>query len=212
MFTRKVRKVSALKHPYSNALHTLLSQNKQGLLAREIASVLRISEKECEKLLYKEQLLGTLDVDPYSGRLIYRSKKSFSDNSLDTEIEIARKRHFVSKFCSMKIFFFPLTLSAAFLSIEIFSLHINFADKLSSQERSIQVDVDSNRTAIQFGDARGEKEELIKIKKILKNDSRNSCSVLWEQGDKCYVRNRLYSEREFDKELKRIDTRIQSIE
>lgn len=211
-----LRKRNAKLHPissYQNALHTLLKRKSDGLSSIEIAKFLNISNAKCEKLLYQEQLRETLDVDPYSGTLIYRSKLDISNNSLDEEIRIARKKYLLNRIKSMEVKA-TFTIGLSLLTIRI--ANVNIGLPRFKQQDSIPVIESKSETLIEdnnYDSINLEIERLNQIRQtLISGYNRETCAFEWNNSDTCYIQNRLYTKTEFENRLDSIEKRIKQIE
>ncbi len=200
------------KHPYREALHTLLYDYPNGLSAIDIADQLNISDVKCADLLKSEQIRDAINADPYTGTLIYKSKRKIQPKfSLPKAIAIAHHHQAIT---TMKIILSVLA-GTGFIAITFFDISFNiFAPKNSSKinpkpEQSI---IDQELAKQEKLKLASDREDLNRrINKMMDAMIDGDCTSSWNEGKNCYIEGRLLSKSEFENELKWMKSEIMKI-
>ena len=199
------------KHPYREALHTLLYDYPNGLSAIDIADQLNISDVKCADLLKSEQLRDAIDADPYTGTLIYKSKRKIQPKfSLSKAIAIA---HHHQAIITMKII--SSVLATTFISIKVFDISINiFAPKNPSiiNPKPEQLLIDKELAKQKKLKLASDRDDLNRrINQMMNAMVDGDCTSSWKEDKACYIEGRLLSKSEFEDELKWMKSEIMKI-
>ncbi|GAB1542599.1 hypothetical protein NUACC21_52730 [Scytonema sp. NUACC21] len=222
----KLRRLHYQTHPYQEALHILLYNNPNGLSAQEIVEKLGISTSECNSLLEIEQIRDTIDADPLTGTLIFKTKAStIPSKSLDDALKNAYKRKMLS------ITKLGLTLfSTSLISCTILTISVNVFISFDKQNYDVNqyksTPWHNNQSKETLNKARIE-AELAKQKKIeksneindlnqrilnIKSIAKNSkCSIYWDKSQTCYIEGRLLTQTEFEREIDEMKMQISEL-
>ncbi|MDJ1172393.1 hypothetical protein PMG71_23465 [Roseofilum sp. BLCC_M154] len=216
------------KHPYQEALHTLLYDFPEGLSEEEIVQKLKISKRSGQQLLRKEQIEDRIHADPYSGILIYQSKQNKQPiRSLSEEIKMAKSNHIIN---ILKVF--VISVSAAFgiifVSIKVFVFVnvnivsiVNINPKLpetqilqtQSPPNLIRSRVDAKLATEKRLELVATKEDLDRrIKQMLFWAEDENCESFWKKADTCYIEGRLLSQVKFEDEIEEMKLQVTQIE
>jgi CTP-dependent riboflavin kinase len=204
------------KHPYREALHTLLYDYPKGLSSIDIADRLNISDGECNDLLRLEQIRDAIDVDPYSGTLIYKSKRKIRPKfSLSKAIAIAR-HHQAMTIIKIASTLFAVTL----ISINISNITVNFGFPGKAPKEKQNLDEKSRRSLVNKKLAEQEKSELASVRDDLNrriNDMMavvisGDCTSSWGEDKTCYIEGRLLNKAEVESELKEMKLEVKKIQ
>ncbi len=199
------------KHPYREALHTLLYDYPKGLSAIDIADQLNISDVKCTDLLKSEQIRDAIDADPYSGTLIYKSKRKIKPKfSLSKAIAIAQHNKAIT---TIKIIL--SVLATTFISIKVVDISLN----IFSPENSSKINPEPEQPLIDKKLATEKKLKLAsdredlnrRINKMMNAMVDGDCTTSWKEDQACYIEGRLLSKSEFENELKWMKSEIMKI-
>ncbi|MGK7899827.1 MAG: hypothetical protein AB4352_00160 [Hormoscilla sp.] len=201
-------------HPYREALHTLLSGDPEGLSAIAIASHLGLSEKECDRLLHSEQMRDAIEADPYSGKLLFRSKSnSQPDLTLEEELERARQK---LRRRRIKVAFLSSLLSGAAIALVAVVPAIRRAIEPPAatwdpewSQISAELEIAAQKRLELEEERRDLAQRLAHMKTIA---AKADCSTDWSQGKTCYLEGRLLSRAAFDRELAQMRLRISQLD
>ena len=197
------------EHLYRESLHTLLYSYPEGLSAIDIAGKLNLSDSECEKLLYLEQIRDAIDADPYSGILIYTSKRVTKPNcSLSKAIAMARHNQ------SLTIFKVFSCFSFALISTTLISININLNKSFSGSEKikqdsttniestPIQARSDAKLTVQRRLQLESEKNYLDRrIMQMQSLATDKDCASIWQQDKVCNIEGQFLSKLKFEREI-----------
>ena len=210
------------KHPYQEALHTLLYDFPEGLSEEEIVEQLSISKRSCRTLLRAEQIHDMISADPYSGILLYQSKQdSPPKRSLSQAIKIAEGNAHMNLisvlFCSFSL-----------IGISLFSIKIYVVNELPetqipqplslSKVTEIPGSVEWQQPKIDIShleksQLQAQKEEMERrIAEMRSQAKKNNCENLWQQNETCYIGGRLLSQEEFDREMEWMREQLANIQ
>ncbi|MBC6472863.1 MAG: hypothetical protein GDA48_08610 [Hormoscilla sp. GM102CHS1] len=201
-------------HPYREALHTLLSGYPEGLSAIAIASQLGLSEKECDRLLHSEQMRDAIEADPYSGKLLFRSKSN-SQPGLTLEQELERARQKLRR-RRIKVAFLSSLLSGAAIALVAVVPAIRRAIEpppATWAPEWIQTRAELEIAAQKRLELEEERSDLAQRLAHMKSiAAKADCSTDWSQEKTCYLEGRLLSRAAFDRELAQMRLRISQLD
>jgi DNA-binding Lrp family transcriptional regulator len=191
------------EHPYREALHILLYDYPQGLSAQDIAEKLNISDIDCQNLLRIEEITDAINVDPYTGTLIYRSQKIISS---EISLSEAIRRIYLNKVLT-GVHFFIITIIAITACVYIYPQVIQYL-----QERSLKSRADVEIAAQNKSELLSQRDYL--KMRIIKMEAVNrsiTCESDWKQERTCYTEGRLLSKKVFNRELKEMRVELRKI-
>lgn len=217
-------KLAHKDHIYHEALHTLLYSYTDGLTAVEIANKLDISASECERLLKIEQIQDTIDADPFTGILIFKSKRTTKPAySLEEAINMAKRRknllgiEFGLTFISSALATFTLVSISLNISLSFGNSGIKWSSGWDSanqsQENLIQSRVEAEIANQKRIELESEKNDLDRrIQHMESVVAKLECSSkYWNQGETCYVEGRLLSQSKFDREIAEMKLQVSKL-
>lgn len=219
------------KHPYQEALHTLLYEFPEGLSEEEIVEKLKIPKRSGQQLLRREQINDRIHADPYTGILIYQSKQNKEPiRSLSEAIKMAERNHSITVFQVFSVSLFSL-ISTTLLSINIYvntkSPEIQVSqtkspNRVEFQPPSFGIVTDRNliRSRVDGKLATEKRLELVatkedldrRIKQMLFWAEDENCESFWKKAETCYIEGRLLSQVKFEDEIKEMKLQVTQIE
>ena len=207
---KKNRKCHYKMHPYHDALHYILYYSKDGLTTEEVADKLKISDLECEHLLKTEQVLDNLNVNPFTGILIYKTKQNTQPTgSLDEILKKAKKTKIISTMKKLIVTFssiasftiVPITFNVSLFpkkpNIDVFDFYI---------EPSVKKELDRRNTIKR----ENKMNDLIHRIRGLQLSSVD-CEEIWDKNKTCYIEGRLLTKNEVETEINQMTDMINQI-
>lgn len=178
-----------------NSLHIVLQKNSCGLSLGEISDLLKIKDTECIKILAREIERGTVDFNYDEDSFpLYFSNKKVSVNT------IYNQKIWVKYFLIIGI---TLILFSLFLLI-------GFRDTVpeSFDISELTRERIASTTLARYKSQRSNLEKRVE----LMESERSRCNQKWSVSETCYVTKRLLNEKEFEKELAEMKTKINKLD
>ncbi|MFB2973217.1 hypothetical protein ACE1CD_30000 [Aerosakkonema sp. BLCC-F183] len=211
----KINKFFHKPHPYQEALHTLLYSYPDGLSATEIADKLGISNSECDRLLKQEQIRDTIDVEPWTGTLIFKSQITTKPRySLKEALKMAKRLKFL-----LGVEISLAILSSTLVGVTLISIPLNISLSFGSSNRDdvkqisgiwhsknnedlLKARVEAEIATQKRIEIENQRNDLnIRIANMESLPAKSGCSKYWLQGQTCYLEGRLLSQAEFEREM-----------
>ncbi|HBE19712.1 MAG TPA: hypothetical protein DEG17_24105 [Cyanobacteria bacterium UBA11149] len=220
----KINKLFDLQNPYREVLHTLLYSYPNGLSAREISDKLGISETECDRLLKIEQIRDAVDADPFTGTLIFKSKRTNQPKySIEEALKMAHRYKIL-----LGIEIGAAILSASLISFTLISIPLNISLSFGTPSRQIQPSKSwgNSQHTEDLIKARVEAELAAQKRQGLENEKNDlnkrithlealvdkaQCSKYWIKNETCYMEGRLLNQAEFEKEIAQMKLEVSKI-
>jgi hypothetical protein len=196
---------------YKEPLHILLYSYPHGLSSVDIADQLQISDDQCQELLKIEQIRNAIEVDPFSGTLIYKTKRQIQPNKTFSEAlqEVKESDKIKFSLADLKFILLGLTIPVIIIikiSINVFISHIEKVPQIVINQPYSQ-DLTDKRVEAELASQKKielekERDDLNKrIEHLQDIAKKNNCLKLWIERDQCYLEGRLMTQEKFDKEI-----------
>lgn len=209
---------------FTEVLHSLLMKHPDGLTSRQISQQLGLLLSVCEELLRIEQIRDMIDADPFSGEIIYTSKRTeLPTRSLGEIMEKATVRYRKLRVLETLFYTSMAIVSVTLVSIPIHissvSFHIGSPNSAGLSGLSARRDlvhrsrVDAAIALQNMADLESEKTDLEnRIRHMRSLSMRNNCRSRWSQNETCYLAGRLLTQEEFESELAEMNFMIKEVD